>query len=290
MRKLRKDGHFSGNAVFFHLTAHFIEPASHHEVQSPGSMGRNQETVNFFLHPFQRKPFHPGKGTLHAFHQTFVRHEIKLPQKAAGPEHAERIFVKPVRCMANGTEPLLLQILQSMEVIIETAIAIQRHGIHGEIPAAYIFLQTVRKRNFLRPVGIGSIKFPAKSSDLIVLPMPHHNDRTKTPSTTVNGLPACSPGNAHGFLRPGRGGDIPVMGHKTHEKVPDTASYHIGLFPLFIQFSKDCKRPFIDFPCPFILRKVPEAFIPQAGNHAVNQIHKKSLSCPASGRNPRGRQ
>ena len=67
------------------------------------------------------------------------------------------------------------------------------------------------------------------------------------------------------------------MGQEAHEKVPHAAAHHIGLFPLIIQFSKDSQRPFINFSCPFILRKIPESPVPDAGNHAVNQIHKKAF-------------
>ena len=107
------------------------------------SADNRDEFIYFLPHPLQGKSGHPRVSFFHALHKGFVCHEVKLPQEPAGPEKAERIFLKALRSLSHGPEFLMFQIVKTMEIIIQISPAVQGHGIHREVPTGYIFFQGI---------------------------------------------------------------------------------------------------------------------------------------------------
>ena len=235
MAALRQDGHVLIHAVFPAPAAAGAEAGPHQHIQSFISRRRRHEAVDFTDDPLDGQASDAVKCLRHRLYQFFIGQEIKLPRKPAGPEQAQRVFLKPPPRVADRNQPFLADVLLPARIVVNMAVLIHSQGVDGKVAAQHVLAQRRGIPDLIGTVGVVAVGLAAKGCRFDRHAVDDKDDDAEALALYLRRMPA--PGRCNGpyFLRPGRRRHVVVMRRSFHEQIPDGAADDIRFIPGFVQ-------------------------------------------------------
>ena len=136
----------------------------------------------------------------------FFYRKTKLGGKTHSPHNPQGILGKSFIGIPHAAHNSFFQVLFSGKSIHQPAFFIIGHSVNGEVPSLQIFNEVCGKNHLFWMPSVLIFPIHPVSGDLITLFMQHDRHRTMLDSR-INGAAE----QRLRLLRPGRGGDIPVV-------------------------------------------------------------------------------
>ena len=160
-------------------------------------------------------------------------------RKPQRPQHAQRVLVKAALSLAHAADHPCAQILLPAEGIHQPLCGMIGHGVDGEIPPGQVLPYIGDEGDAVGMAVIGIRAIYPKGGDLVGHMVQHHGEGAVL-QTGFHHM-AAAEGSLH-FLRRGRGADIPVLGEKPQQAVPDAPAHRIGPVAPLVQAGKNPRR------------------------------------------------
>ena len=176
----------------------------------------------------------PVRMTADGFLRPLLNGKTKLGRKPHRAHDAQSVFLKPLVGLSHAADDLPFQILPASEQIHQSVFLIICHGVHREIPPLQILLQTGGKCHFLRMSAV--LIFPVHPVGRhFIAPSVAHNRNRAVLDSRID----CLFKQGLRLLRPGGGGDVPVVRRAAKQGIPDAAAHRIGFVTRVLQNVKN---------------------------------------------------
>ena len=142
-----------------------------------------------------------------------VDHKTEPGRKAVETQDAQSVFFKAAQRLTDGPHHAPGQIF------------LPANGVDGEVPPGQVLPDVGYKGHAVGVTAIGITALSAEGGDLIELAVPLHSHGAMLQS---GGDALLFSEQLHHLLRAGGGAEVPVVGRKAQQTVPDTAAHGVG--------------------------------------------------------------
>ena len=154
-----------------------------------------------------------------------VDHKTEPGRKAVEPQDAQSVFFKAAQRLTDGPHHAPGQIFLPAKGVAQALFGAVGHGVDGEVPPGQVLPDVGYKGYAVGVAAIGITALSAEGGDLVEPAVPLHGHGAML---QAGGDALLFSEQLHHLLRAGGGAEVPVVGRKAQQTVPDTAAHGVG--------------------------------------------------------------
>ena len=155
----------------------------------------------------------------------FVDGKAEPGRKAVEPQDAQGVLPEAAQRLTDRPHHAPGKVFPPAEGVTQTLLGAVGHRIDGEVPPGQILPEVGHKGHAVGVTAIGIAALGAKGGDLIQLSIPLDGDGAVL---QAGGDAPVFSEQLHHLPGAGRGAEVPVVGRKAQQAVPDTAAHGVG--------------------------------------------------------------